>query len=171
MWDPAVTAKGLSVAPPLLLLLLVLAAPSRGGGGCAELACGKREHCCDEANATAVPLHTFLDNVGWFVRKLSGLLILLVLFAIGYFLQRIICPSPRRYPRGQVRPGLPGAARQRRRHLALLRDEAAAGSQDPLLDSGGGGRGRVGARPHLAPQSTSCALSRRSSCSCPATRK
>ncbi|EFB25154.1 hypothetical protein PANDA_019815 [Ailuropoda melanoleuca] len=60
-----------------------------------------RERCCDAANATAVrccklPLHAFLDNVGWFVRKLSGLLILLVLFAIGYFLQRIICPSPRR---------------------------------------------------------------------------
>ncbi len=119
MWGPGVTAEGLSVAPapppllPLLLLLaLALVAPSRGGGGCAELACGERERCCDAANATAVrccklPLHAFLDNVGWFVRKLSGLLILLVLFAIGYFLQRIICPSPRRYPRGQARPGRP----------------------------------------------------------------
>ncbi|KAB1283436.1 putative membrane protein C3orf80-like protein [Camelus dromedarius] len=109
MWGPGVTAEGLSVAPapppllPLLLLLaLALVAPSRGGGGCAELACGERERCCDAANATAVrccklPLHAFLDNVGWFVRKLSGLLILLVLFAIGYFLQRIICPSPRSY--------------------------------------------------------------------------
>lgn len=158
-------AEGLSVAPPpppllplLLLLALALVAPSRGGGGCAELACGERERCCDAANATAVrccklPLHAFLDNVGWFVRKLSGLLILLVLFAIGYFLQRIICPSPRRYPRGQARPGPPGGAGPPGAagppddddSPALLRDEAAAGSQDSLLDSGGGGgRGRGG---------------------------
>ncbi|KAM7132932.1 putative membrane protein C3orf80 homolog [Molossus nigricans] len=169
MWGTGVTAEGLSVAPapppllPLLLLLaLALVAPSRGGGGCAELACGERERCCDAANATAVrccklPLHAFLDNVGWFVRKLSGLLILLVLFAIGYFLQRIICPSPRRYQRGQARPGqarsgqpggggLPGAAEppDDDDSPALLRDEAAAGSQDSLLDSGSGGRGRGG---------------------------
>nr|XP_044985995.1 uncharacterized membrane protein C3orf80 homolog [Jaculus jaculus] len=170
MWGPGVTAEGLSPAPapppllPLLLLLaLALVAPSRGGGGCAELACGERERCCDSANATAVrccklPLHAFLDNVGWFVRKLSGLLILLVLFAIGYFLQRIICPSPRRYPRGQARPGQgrsgpPGSAGPPGTSgppddddddddsPALLRDEAAAGSQDSLLDSGGRGRG------------------------------
>ncbi|XP_078288334.1 putative membrane protein C3orf80 homolog isoform X6 [Panthera onca] len=170
MWGPGVTAEGLSVAPapppllPLLLLLtLALVAPSRGGGGCADLACGERERCCDAANATAVrccklPLHAFLDNVGWFVRKLSGLLILLVLFAIGYFLQRIICPSPRRYPRGQARPGQarpgppggagpPGAAGppdDDDDSPALMRDEAAAGSQDSLLDSGGGGRGGGG---------------------------
>ncbi|CAH6898315.1 uncharacterized membrane protein C3orf80 homolog [Phodopus roborovskii] len=171
MWGPGVTAEGLSVAPasppllPLLLLLaLALVAPSRGGGGCAELACGERERCCDSANATAVrccklPLHAFLDNVGWFVRKLSGLLILLVLFAIGYFLQRIICPSPRRYPRGQARPGQarPGPAGDSGPpgtagppdddddSPALLRDEVAAGSQDSLLDSGGGrGRGSGG---------------------------
>ncbi|XP_070365858.1 uncharacterized membrane protein C3orf80 homolog [Equus asinus] len=161
MWAPGVTAEGLSGAPappPMLpLLLLALVAPSRGGGGCAELGCGERERCCDAANATAVrcckpPLHAFLDSVGWFVRKLSGLLILLVLFAIGYFLQRIICPSPRRYPRGQARsgqarPGPPGAAGppdDDDDSPALLRDEAAAGSQDSLLDSGGGGRDRGG---------------------------
>uniref|UniRef100_A0A8C3W174 Chromosome 3 open reading frame 80 n=1 Tax=Catagonus wagneri TaxID=51154 RepID=A0A8C3W174_9CETA len=180
MWGLGVTAEGLSVAPPpppllplLLLLTLALVAPSRGGGGCAELACGERERCCDAANATAVrccklPLHAFLDNVGWFVRKLSGLLILLVLFAIGYFLQRIICPSPRRYPRGQARPGQarpgpPGGAGQPGApgppddddddSPALLRDEAAAGSQDSLLDSGCGGRGRAGG----GRSATSCA--------------
>ncbi|XP_036982252.2 uncharacterized membrane protein C3orf80 homolog [Artibeus jamaicensis] len=168
MWGAGVTAEGSSVAPAppallRLLLLLALVAPSRGGGGCAELACGGGERCCAAANATAVrccrlPLHAFLDNVGWFVRKLSGLLILLVLFAIGYFLQRIICPNPRRYPRGQARPGQarpgtpgdagpPGAAGppdDDDDSPALLRDEAAAGSQDSLLDSGSGGRGRGG---------------------------
>lgn len=179
MWGPGVTAEGLSVAPapppllPLLLLLaLALVAPSRGGGGCAELACGERERCCDSANATAVrccklPLHAFLDNVGWFVRKLSGLLILLVLFAIGYFLQRIICPSPRRYPRGQARPGQarpgpPGSAGPSGNTVppddddspTLLPDEAATGSQDSLLDSGCSGRGRGGSG-RLAPSCTS----------------
>ncbi|XP_037380600.1 uncharacterized membrane protein C3orf80 homolog [Talpa occidentalis] len=157
MWGPGVTAEGLPVAPALLLALVALVAPSRGGGSCAELACGERERCCDAANATAVrccklPLHAFLDNVGWFVRKLSGLLILLVLFAIGYFLQRIICPSPRRYPRGQARPGQAGAAGPPHDDdaPALLRDEGAAGSQDSLLDSGGRGRGGARAAPSSA---------------------
>ncbi|XP_030743512.1 uncharacterized membrane protein C3orf80 homolog [Echinops telfairi] len=122
------------------------------------LACGERERCCDAANGTAVrccklPLHAFLDNVGWFVRKLSGLFILLVLFGIGYFLQRIICPSPRgRYPRGQPRPGQPGPAGPPDDDddaPALLRDEATAGSQDSLLDSGRRGRGG-GGRPAAA---------------------
>ncbi|XP_066203253.1 uncharacterized membrane protein C3orf80 homolog [Saccopteryx leptura] len=163
MWGTGVTAVGLSVAPPppllplLMMLALALVAPSRGGGGCAELACGERERCCNAANSTAVrccklPLHAFLDNVGWFVRKLSGLLILLVLFAIGYFLQRIICPSPRRYPRGQARPGPPGGTGPPGAagppddydSPSLLRDEAAAGSQDSLLDSGSGGWGQGG---------------------------
>uniref|UniRef100_A0ACB8FB63 Uncharacterized protein n=1 Tax=Sphaerodactylus townsendi TaxID=933632 RepID=A0ACB8FB63_9SAUR len=82
-------------------------------GHCGELKCGAQEGCCPSGNSTSgdfrccpLPFHTFLDNVGWFVRKLSGLLILLVLFAIGYFLQRIICPSPRRHPRR--RPGQRG---------------------------------------------------------------
>ncbi|XP_075404998.1 putative membrane protein C3orf80 homolog [Tenrec ecaudatus] len=165
MWGPGAATEGPWVAPappPLLPLLLALAlalvAPSRGGGGCTELACGERERCCAAANATAVrccklPLHAFLDNVGWFVRKLSGLFILLVLFAIGYFLQRIICPSPRRYPRGQPRPGQPGGAGAPGAagppdddddSPALLRDEATAGSQDSLLDSGRRGRGGGG---------------------------
>lgn len=67
-------------------------------------------------------------------------------------LQRIICPQPRRYPRGA---GAAGATGGRRAAGAegppddedddspeLLRDEVAAGSQDSLLDSGGGGGGR-----------------------------
>ncbi|XP_049641891.1 uncharacterized membrane protein C3orf80 homolog [Suncus etruscus] len=143
MWGPGAAADGPGVVPTLLLALVALAVPSRGGG-CAELACGERERCCATANATAVrccklPLHAFLDGVGWVVRKLSGLLILLVLFAIGYFLQRIICPSPRRAPRpGQAGPSAaPDAHDADDAPSALLRDEVASGSQDSLLDRGG----------------------------------
>nr|XP_056706359.1 uncharacterized membrane protein C3orf80 homolog [Euleptes europaea] len=93
-------------------LLAALLWPPCQGGSCGALQCGEREGCClPPGNATGgefqccpLPFHTFLDNVGWLVRKLSGLLILLVLFAIGYFLQRIICPSPRRRGR-RPRPG------------------------------------------------------------------
>ncbi|XP_073530905.1 uncharacterized membrane protein C3orf80 homolog [Phyllobates terribilis] len=113
-----------------LLLGAELLQESQAGWSCGDLLCGDREGCCvfgnvshTEIKCCQLPFHTFLDNVGWFVRKLSGLLILLVLFAIGYFLQRMICPSPRRYTRPQPRStGGPG----------LLNDTS---SQDSLIDS------------------------------------
>uniref|UniRef100_A0A8C8RVA6 Chromosome 3 open reading frame 80 n=1 Tax=Pelusios castaneus TaxID=367368 RepID=A0A8C8RVA6_9SAUR len=132
--------------------LLVLGAallwqPGQGTWSCGELRCAERESCCDYGNVTyteikccKLPLHTFLDNVGWFVRKLSGLLILLVLFAIGYFLQRIICPSPRRYSR-QPRHDSPGSPL----------DVTAATSQDSLLDSSSGSSGRGPSEQELPP--------------------
>ncbi|XP_058044994.1 uncharacterized membrane protein C3orf80 homolog [Ahaetulla prasina] len=105
---------GGSLPPGLLALGAVLLWPPCQGS-CGAQKCGAQESCCSYGNATyaetkccKLPFHTFLDNVGWFVRKLSGLLILLVLFAIGYFLQRIICPSPRRHGRRRRRPGQRG---------------------------------------------------------------
>lgn len=114
----------------LVIAALLLLPDSQAGWSCGDLLCGDKEGCCvfgnvshTEIKCCKLPFHTFLDNVGWFVRKLSGLLILLVLFAIGYFLQRMICPSPRRYtrpqPRGQNGPG-------------LLNETS---SQDSLIDS------------------------------------
>ncbi|XP_068135379.1 uncharacterized membrane protein C3orf80 homolog [Hyperolius riggenbachi] len=113
-----------------VLLWADLLQESQAGWSCGDLLCGEKEGCCvfgnvshTEIKCCKLPFHTFLDNVGWFVRKLSGLLILLVLFAIGYFLQRMICPSPRRYTRqpqrGQSGPG-------------LLNETS---SQDSLIDS------------------------------------
>ncbi|KAL8187943.1 UNVERIFIED_CONTAM: hypothetical protein K2H54_058248 [Gekko kuhli] len=114
---------------------------SRCPGNCGELKCGEQESCCSYGNFTSaefkccqLPFHTFLDNVGWFVRKLSGLLILLVLFAIGYFLQRIICPSPRRHNRRRPRPGQRG-------------DEDDDEDDGDLDSPGGRGSGRGGGTP------------------------
>uniref|UniRef100_A0A8C8DRM5 Uncharacterized protein n=1 Tax=Oryzias sinensis TaxID=183150 RepID=A0A8C8DRM5_9TELE len=74
--------------------------------GCGDVQCGDNQQCC-ASNRTGssggsaeycckLPIHVFFDNVGWITRKLSGILILLLLFAMGYFIQRIICPRPRR---------------------------------------------------------------------------
>ncbi|XP_053166376.1 uncharacterized membrane protein C3orf80 homolog [Hemicordylus capensis] len=121
--------------PPGLLALgaALLWPPCQGS--CGELKCGEQERCCRFGNITyteikccKLPFHTFLDNVGWFVRKLSGLLILLVLFAIGYFLQRIICPSPRRHNRRRRRPGQQDEE-----------EEEDGEEQEGELDSRGGG--------------------------------
>ncbi|XP_077204681.1 putative membrane protein C3orf80 homolog [Paroedura picta] len=142
---------GAGLPPPGLLALgaALLGPPCQGN--CGELKCGEQESCCNYGNFTAaefkcckLPFHTFLDNVGWFVRKLSGLLILLVLFAIGYFLQRIICPSPRRHSRRRPRghddddeegDGDAGADSPGGRGGGTPLNVTAATSQDSLLDS------------------------------------
>ncbi|XP_067307622.1 uncharacterized membrane protein C3orf80 [Pseudorasbora parva] len=70
---------------------------------CAEIQCDEDERCCSQNSSSIptvrcckLPLHAFLDNLDWVVRRLSGLLILLLLFAVGYFIQRVACPRPRR---------------------------------------------------------------------------
>ncbi|XP_048398267.1 uncharacterized membrane protein C3orf80 homolog [Stegostoma tigrinum] len=87
-----------------LLLLLIVLSFSQGKGKCGDLLCGLHEGCCLFGNDThqhirccKLPIHSFLDSISWILRKLSGIFILCVLFVIGYFLQRIICPPPRRY--------------------------------------------------------------------------
>ncbi|XP_029028330.2 uncharacterized membrane protein C3orf80 [Betta splendens] len=89
-----------------------LAGNGSGGGGGGGSAVG----CCK------LPIHVFFDNVGWFTRKLSGILILLLLFAMGYFIQRVICPRPRRHPH-----------HDRSEEPSLYHGHASA-SQDSLLD-------------------------------------
>ncbi|XP_068578327.1 uncharacterized membrane protein C3orf80 homolog [Cebidichthys violaceus] len=100
---------------------------------CGEVQCGDGHQCCPPivtGNGSAssavrcckLPIHIFFDNVGWFTRKLSGILILLLLFAMGYFIQRIICPRPRRHPHND-----------RSEEPSLFHGHASA-SQDSLLD-------------------------------------
>lgn len=79
---------------------------------CGELRCVEGQRCCtSQENVTAVeccklPPHTFLDNLDWIVRKLSGLLILLLLFVVGYFIQRVVCPRPRLHRQTPEEPSL-----------------------------------------------------------------
>ncbi|XP_007888000.1 uncharacterized membrane protein C3orf80 [Callorhinchus milii] len=87
-----------------LALLLIVLSFGQVSGKCGNLLCGLHEGCCFYGNGTnqyirccKLPIHNFLDNISWVLRKLSGVLILCVLFVIGYFLQRMICPQPRRY--------------------------------------------------------------------------
>lgn len=101
---------------------------------CGDVQCGAGQQCCPPTAAgngssgstvrcCKLPIHVFFDNVGWFTRKLSGILILLLLFAMGYFIQRIICPRPRRQPNQQDRSEEP----------SLFYGHASA-SQDSLLE-------------------------------------
>lgn len=127
---------------------------------CGEVQCGEGQQCCPpivagngsagigggaSATTTAaavrcckLPIHIFFDNVGWFTRKLSGILILLLLFAMGYFIQRIICPRPRRHPQHHDRGGEPPS----------------------LFHSGGGGGGGSGGGGHATSASQDSLLER-----------
>ncbi|XP_056328976.1 uncharacterized membrane protein C3orf80 [Danio aesculapii] len=67
---------------------------------CAEIQCEEDQKCCRSQNSSqqdvqCCKVHSFLDNLDWLVRRLSGLLILLLLFIVGYFIQRVVCPRPR----------------------------------------------------------------------------
>ncbi|XP_023663046.1 uncharacterized membrane protein C3orf80 homolog [Paramormyrops kingsleyae] len=93
---------------------------------CGNLQCGEGQQCCAQGNASSTPRcckfsrHTFLDNLRLITSKLWGILILLFLFAMGYLIQRIICPKPRRHHERQEEP--------------TLFSRSATASQDSLLD-------------------------------------
>ncbi|MGH0137212.1 UNVERIFIED_CONTAM: hypothetical protein FKN15_056916 [Acipenser sinensis] len=80
---------------------------------CGDITCEENQGCCVFGNTTSPqircckqPLNTFIDSVAWITRKLSGILILLLLFAMGYFVQRIICPRPQRHQDSPEDPSL-----------------------------------------------------------------
>lgn len=97
---------------------------SGSGGGAAATTTAAAVRCCK------LPIHIFFDNVGWFTRKLSGILILLLLFAMGYFIQRIICPRPRRHQQHHDRGGEPSSLLQ----SGGGGGHASSASQDSLLE-------------------------------------
>ncbi|TRY89058.1 hypothetical protein DNTS_009786 [Danionella cerebrum] len=94
----------MSVAPVLLSF------SSEAAQTCAQIQCDGHQRCCAQNSSTSTvhccpaSFHSFLDTLEWMIRRLSGLLILLLLFVVGYFIQRLVCPRTRR--QSQEEPAL-----------------------------------------------------------------
>lgn len=107
--------------------VLVCGCVCEASRGCEGIQCSARANnsattpagCCDKK------LGTFGEQALWLARKLSGLLILLALFVLGYFVQRLVCPRHRRRGRGATQEP-----------DSLLSAHTAA-SRDTLLESYG----------------------------------
>lgn len=118
-------AEGQQCCPPLVA---GNGSIGTGSGGAAAATTTAAVRCCK------LPIHIFFDNVGWFTRKLSGILILLLLFAMGYFIQRIICPRPRRHQQHHDRGGEPSSLFHSGGGGGGVGGGHASASQDSLLD-------------------------------------
>lgn len=90
-----------------ILLLLLADALAYFNPTCKQ-ACPHRQICCARKNGTGdtcCPDSTsFYSNMAVVTRKLSGVLIMLLLFAIGYFFQRMLCSRSRQPPPPQRGP-------------------------------------------------------------------
>lgn len=67
---------------------------------CKQDTCGDDHMCCfQQNNSTGLTCCTGFDktyhNIAMITRKLSGVLIMLLLFAVGYFVQRMLCSRSR----------------------------------------------------------------------------
>ncbi|XP_077397601.1 uncharacterized protein c15h3orf80 [Festucalex cinctus] len=123
-------ADGQQCCPPIVAGAAGNGSSSSGGGGDGAGG-GLTVRCCK------LPIHIFFDNVGWFTRKLSGILILLLLFAMGYFIQRIVCPRPRRHPhhdRGEEPSLFRGGGHASASQDSLLRERDHPAECNPASD-------------------------------------
>ncbi|KAF0046983.1 hypothetical protein F2P81_000616 [Scophthalmus maximus] len=99
---------------------------------CGPDLCRDEQVCCAQGNnATAVTCcQPIVDktyyNIAMVTRKLSGVLIMLLLFAVGYFVQRVLCSRSR--PLTPPHSGHPAATTSQE---PLVEGCAPGGSRDP----------------------------------------
>uniref|UniRef100_A0A8C6PA86 Transmembrane protein 92 n=1 Tax=Nothobranchius furzeri TaxID=105023 RepID=A0A8C6PA86_NOTFU len=73
---------------------------------CGQKWCAKDQICCGNRNSTCCkqPTVNIYSSIAVLTRKLSGILIILLLFAVGYFIHRILCSRSRQPTPSQSRP-------------------------------------------------------------------
>ncbi|XP_056149893.1 uncharacterized protein LOC130124464 [Lampris incognitus] len=114
---------------------------------CGRALCRDDHVCCaQDNNSTDVAcckqiVYTAYYNIAMVTRKISGVLILLLLFAVGYFVQRMVCAKSRRQLRNSGRATPHGGHHQ----------PAAAVSQELLIADGPASRSRTDPDPASAP--------------------
>lgn len=96
-------AMSLSRYGTLMLLTLFLLGPTEvlSIRRCGPDICRDEQICCAQGNNSAAvtcckqPMDKTFYNIAMVTRKLSGVLIMLLLFAVGYFVHRALCSKSR----------------------------------------------------------------------------
>lgn len=64
---------------------------------CGETLCQDDQGCCVQRNNSSAVMDKTYYNIAMIIRQLSGVLILLLLFAVGYFVHRMLCSRSRQH--------------------------------------------------------------------------
>lgn len=105
---------------------------------CGQDSCRDEQVCCAQGNSSTatVTCCKLVDktyyNISMVTRKLSGVLIMLLLFAAGYFIQRMLCSGSRQLT--QAQNGHPPVTASQDPLVESSTPEEAAGAQLPSYD-------------------------------------
>lgn len=105
---------------------------------CGQKSCRDEQVCCAQGNGSTatVTCCKLVDktyyNISLVTRKLSGVLIMLLLFAAGYFVQRVLCSRSRQLT--QAQNGHPPVTASQDPLVESSTPEEAAGVQLPSYD-------------------------------------